>query len=202
MATFVDRDALLALVQTLTGPLTQVTWDTQPAQFQGFTGISPMTGEPLPGMPGTPPATDPTSSGTAVEIVCSLLESKQVGWDDYRRKLDTGTNRIEVTTFGTRYFTLSVSLASDGGYAFGIAERLRSRFQQPGTLEALEAIGCNFRGTSNVHKLPSVNWNGRQVDSAALEVFLGFGSVEVDPLNSGGVGGNWIETVAPLTWKE
>jgi len=280
---FPDRAWLKSIVQKAVGALSDVSWDYEPTNFQGFSGLG-VDGDPLPGMPLAPPALTAQASGGATQVTLSIpswvghgndcvtrslvmgpwtlagptpptiviagdVDTEKVKRLDIRvtlagargvwegeYSLDRGVTWVPFTsaatvTLGTsglelqistgnasltntwrsnpaqsllnsglRHFTLSIKCESESD-AHSILERVSTYFNLKSTISQLPSHFMALRDVSEVVNLPNVEWDGRAIRAAVLEVFLTYLTEQVDTEGETGseFPNNWIETVLPPT---
>jgi hypothetical protein len=196
--TFLDLDALLAIVQGNVGPRVPVAWANQPEKRYGPSGLDRF-GMPIVGIPVPPNPTAPTPSGGmggGMKVTLDVPILSQLGTDDTRRTFDTDAQAIVLTQVGWRNFTLSYTIESEKfPAALTVAERMRTRWYRKSTLAQLRAISIAMRSVGDVRSISTKPWDKRMLDAVVCEVFLRYTSTEIDDVGETTPVGNWIQTI-------
>lgn len=172
---YVDLEAVQGLLQILAGQRVQVVMDGDPEKINGFADITDM-GAPL--MTADP---DDVLGRPALTLRATVGAWVGRGDDDITRSYDSGTDRLKVTLFGQRDFTMTIKAEGDGVTTHAAVERLRTLFRMPSTIQAFRDLGLVIRSVGPTQAM-TLSWDNRQVDASIMEVFLSFGVEMLDPV--------------------
>ena len=190
---FVDLTALLGIVQLNAGPNVSVTWSTDPDEQQAFAGLNE-SGQ-------ISPSSD--SAALGVRVVLDIPSIRAVGVDDSIRRYNSTNDTNDLTQAGLREFTLSIRVETESyPAALTTCERMRGRWLRKSTLAKLNAIQCALRRVGDTISVGAQSWDHKLVDAAVIEIELTYLYVEFDPIGEAVPPGNYIQTVAPLTFTE
>ncbi len=162
---FDNLETLRALIQTLSG----IETITDPAQPRSF--VSPTTN---------------------AQIFLDIHSTSQLGWDDFVRTFNVGTDKNDVMQHVIRPFVATIKCESFDSkvHAHDILETLRGRLGRPSSLKILRDGGLTINSSAATVDLPTT-YDDRVISVAVLDLQMtGFGK---DPDTTDD--GNWIKTV-------
>ena len=161
----------------------------KPVLIEVFTEISRDTNQPANGFTaeweGSPAGFIKPEQSFVPRL--KVLTVSGVGEDETRREVVGG--KLYETQVGQRLFTLQVQIVcpshTDDAWAMSATERIRTRIRRPRILDRLLDVGVSVRRIGNAVKMPPFKDNGRAVNMANLDVFLGTVVNDADPIPVG-----------------
>ena len=140
------------------------------------------------------------NAGSDPDVVCRLhvLSTTSNGRDDFRRELNSGTNKLDITQVSIGRFTVSVLCESlnqsDTANCLNYVERVRRCMQRPQILALFRTVGITCTGVGQSVDT-SYTWDSRIVSAANIDLSFAFVDNETSTDGPGLVSDDWIETV-------